>query len=89
MSCNLEIPKIKCKKWLNESILDSLQFIPSNVRKIIKLLAKQYLIIEVYKEPDIFSDERFIIEKSPQIIRYRRFEDVNQIKVFEWEFYDL
>lgn len=57
MGCSNMIapPFTECKS-LNNQLLDCISQLPDNVRKWMRLLAKQFRIMEVYQEEDTFCD---------------------------------
>ena len=65
---------------LNNEVLAAIMILPDSVRKHVRLLAKQYDIIEAYQKPDIKYDKR-IIQNSPFIIRYRDFETLKEFEI--------
>lgn len=64
-------------------------------RNIIRKISKQYRIIQIYQEEDIYFDNehhRFITQRKPYIIKYENWNvnnrELNSIyhRPFEWEF---
>lgn len=45
--------------------------LPDGVRKEVRLLAKQYEILEVYQEPPVRND--YIVREEPYLVKYRHF----------------
>ena len=67
---------------INEQTLQSLQSLPDGIRKQIKLLTKQYLILEVYCEPPVFY-EMIKVSVGDYVIIYRNFHDhENEFKIY-------
>ena len=81
MNCTSNINPIMDYESINSKILNNIQDVPEKVRKVVRLMAKQYEILEVYKEDDIVCCER-MIRPEPYIIKYRNFGD-DSVK-FEW-----
>ena len=71
MTCNLTIPNYNIES-VNKKILNSIMAVPDNVRKEVRMLAKQYEILEVYQEPPMMCNEH-IIRENPWLIKYKHF----------------
>ena len=88
MGCSAQIANVVAcqpgppRQSLNESVLEDIQYLPPQVRKVIRLLAKQYNIIEIVRVAPTYCDERIVAE-NPYIILYKNFGDSSE--VFEWE----
>jgi hypothetical protein len=80
MRCNLIIPSYNIES-LSEKILISIMALPDNVRKEVRMLAKQYEILEVYQEPPMMCDEH-IVKENPWIIKYKHFG--HDVEEFLW-----
>ena len=82
MSCNnisyLDIPQ---RINTNQKILNEIMQLPDKLRKEIRLMAKQYEILEINQEPPIMHD-RFILIENPYIVKYCAFG--TELPVFEW-----
>jgi len=88
MACSAQIANVVAcqpgppRQSLNESVLEGIQYLPPQVRKVIRLLAKQYDIIEVTREAPTYCGERIVMEDFC-IIWYKNF--VGNPEVFEWK----
>ena len=68
---------------INKKILENIMSLPDKVRKEVRLLAKQYEIIEVFQDSaDSVEYTNKAIKKQPFIIRYRNFGCHGE--QFEW-----
>ena len=68
---------------VNEKILNNIQLFQPSARKVLRLLAKQFIILEVGFDEDIpLSGERYLISGQTTILYYRDFEGCR----FEWSF---
>lgn len=63
-------------------------------RNIIRKLSKQYRIISIEQQEDIYFENRFeriIVQEKPFIIKYENWDSKNRenpfYRTFEWEFY--
>ena len=74
MNCtNFPMPDFGCNEpSVNENLLSRIMKLPDNVRKEVRLLAKQYKILEVYQDAPTM--KRDIIVESPYIIKYINYE---------------
>lgn len=84
MSC-IRIPTFHIRKEsMNVNLLNQIMHLPDGIRKELRLLAKQYELLEMYKEPNdlIEITSNITVRENPYIVRYRNFEGS---EIFEWE----
>lgn len=67
---------------LNKKLLTQIMELPDGLRKEIRLLSKQYEILEIRKEPPTNKINDFTIKEQPYIIKYKHFGYGNE--EFEW-----
>ena len=79
--CNFIPPMIEVPESVNRKILNTIMTLPDGVRKEVRLLAKQYEILEVYQNPPITCDDH-IVRVEPWLVKYRHFGDERE--EFTW-----
>lgn len=62
------------KNWatVNQKVLNEIMNFPDGLRKEIRLLAKQYELLEIIKEPDDRSSREYI-SRGNYVLKYRNF----------------
>lgn len=67
---------------VNSKVLNEIMNLPDGLRKEIRLLAKQYELLEIIKEPDDRSSSDYI-SRGNYILKYRNFGQT-ETELFEW-----
>lgn len=87
MNCSYMItPQFANIERLNNKVLSQIMQFPDKIRKEIRLLAKQYELLELLKKEDEYLDaETFgnlMLRQNPFILKYK---NIQSDEVFEWE----
>lgn len=67
---------------MSTKVLDKIMQLPDHLRKEIRLLAKQYEILDIYQDGND-REGGYIIREKPVIVTYRNYGDEN-MEEFEW-----
>lgn len=72
MICNIQIPNMGKKPDINREILTHIASFPCSIRKELRLLAKQYEIFRVHRDPPLMH-EPHQLDVPPVLIEYGHF----------------
>lgn len=79
--CNFTMPDCVREPSVNEKVLAQIMQLPDGLRKEVRLLAKQYEILEVCQEPPVM-EGYLIVREQPYIVKYKHFGYGGE--EFEW-----
>ena len=79
MNHNIQPTNLGTYTTINQKVLDNIMTLPDNVRKQIRLLAKQYNILSVHRDPPNTSSR--MQRQQPYIITY---DNPGDPKEFTW-----
>jgi len=88
---NTSLSGFSISKDVNEILSEHIPYLEGNTKKIIKGLCKQYRIISISQEEDIYCDDyrgnRRILQAMPVVIKYKNWETNDpRFEPFEWKF---